>query len=126
MSWLALVVVLTVAAGSQSALLNGLRRVGDLARVSIFSGMAATVAGVAALLFLGTQWIADLRHCSAACQFHARAPVCRPLAAGAGPTHAVCRSGTTMAFVGGDGRTLDAGGPRSDVGFSCRALDRPA
>ena len=51
--WLALVVVLTVAAGSQSALLNGLRRVGDLARVSIFSGMLATVVGVAALLLWG-------------------------------------------------------------------------
>lgn len=48
--WLALGVGLTVAAGSQSALLNGLRRIGDLARVSVFSALLSTALGVGALL----------------------------------------------------------------------------
>lgn len=47
--WLALGVALTVAAGSQSALLNGLRRVGDFARVSVLSAFFSTIFGVAAL-----------------------------------------------------------------------------
>jgi O-antigen/teichoic acid export membrane protein len=47
--WLALVVALTVAAASQSALLNGLRRIGDLARVSVLSALLATIMGVGAL-----------------------------------------------------------------------------
>jgi PST family polysaccharide transporter len=48
--WLALGVGLTVASGSQGALLNGLRRIGDLARVSVYSAAIATLLGVAALL----------------------------------------------------------------------------
>ena len=48
--WIALGVGLTVAGGSQSALLNGLRRIGDLARVSVYSAAFATVLGVGALL----------------------------------------------------------------------------
>ena len=51
--WLALGVALTVAAGSQAALLNGLRRIGDLARVSVWSALLATVIGVAALWLWG-------------------------------------------------------------------------
>lgn len=51
--WLALAVGLTVAAASQSALLNGLRRIGDLARVSVWSGLLSTVLGVGALLLWG-------------------------------------------------------------------------
>lgn len=47
--WLAVGVALTVAAGSQGALLNGLRRIGDLARVSVWSALLSTVIGVAAL-----------------------------------------------------------------------------
>ncbi len=50
MGWLALCVGLTVAAGSQGALLNGLRRIGDLARVSVYSSALATGLGVGALL----------------------------------------------------------------------------
>lgn len=49
--WLALGVGLTVASGSQGALLNGLRRIGDLARVSVYSAAIATVLGIGALLF---------------------------------------------------------------------------
>lgn len=48
--WLALGVGLGVAGGSQAALLNGLRRIGDLARVSVYSAAIATGLGVAALL----------------------------------------------------------------------------
>lgn len=48
--WLAVGVGLTVASGSQGALLNGLRRIGDLARVSVYSAALSTVFGVAALL----------------------------------------------------------------------------
>jgi O-antigen/teichoic acid export membrane protein len=48
--WLALGVLLTVGAGSQVALLNGLRRIGDLARVQIGAGVLGTVIGVAVLL----------------------------------------------------------------------------
>jgi PST family polysaccharide transporter len=48
--WLALGVGLTVAAGSQGALLNGLRRIGDLARVSVLSSALATTLGIGALL----------------------------------------------------------------------------
>lgn len=51
--WLALVVALTVAAASQSALLNGMRRIGDLARVSILSALLSTLLGVGALLLWG-------------------------------------------------------------------------
>lgn len=51
--WLALGVALMVAAGSQSALLNGLRRIGDIARVSVISALLSTVLGVVALLLWG-------------------------------------------------------------------------
>lgn len=47
--WLAPAVALTVAAASQSALLTGLRRIGDLARVQVAGGVLATVLGLAAL-----------------------------------------------------------------------------
>lgn len=50
--WLALGVALSVAAGSQSALLNGMRRIGDLARTSVLSALLATSVGVPVLL----QW----------------------------------------------------------------------
>lgn len=47
--WLAPGVALTVAAGAQGALLTGLRRVGDLARISIGTGTIGAILGVAAL-----------------------------------------------------------------------------
>lgn len=52
-AWLSLAVALTVAAGSQGALLTGLRRVGDLARINVLSGLAGAVLGVAALWLWG-------------------------------------------------------------------------
>jgi len=51
--WLAIGVALTVASGSQGALLNGLRRTGDLARLSVTSGLLSTLLGVVALWLWG-------------------------------------------------------------------------
>lgn len=53
--WLALGVGLTVIAGSQGALLNGLRRIGDIAWVSVWSSVLATVFGIGALWLWGAQ-----------------------------------------------------------------------
>lgn len=55
--WLAIGVSLTVAAGSQTALLNGMRRIGDLARVSISTSLLSSVAGLGALWALGERGI---------------------------------------------------------------------
>lgn len=51
--WLALGVALTVAAASQNALLRGLRRVSDIARVSISSALVSTGLGVGSLVLWG-------------------------------------------------------------------------
>jgi O-antigen/teichoic acid export membrane protein len=53
LGWLAIGVALTVAAGSQTALLNGLRRIGDLAKISVGSAALTTLLGVAAIVLLG-------------------------------------------------------------------------
>jgi O-antigen/teichoic acid export membrane protein len=58
--WLALGVALTVAAGSQSALLTGTRRVGDLARISIGGGVLGTLLGVWAMWLWGGQAVVAL------------------------------------------------------------------
>lgn len=55
--WLGPAVFLTVAASSQGALLNGLRRIGDLARVSIASGILSTALGITALVVWGEKGI---------------------------------------------------------------------
>lgn len=51
--WLGLGVALTVATGSQRALLNGMRRIGDIARVTIFSSILSTLLGVPLIMWLG-------------------------------------------------------------------------
>ena len=51
--WLSLAVALTVASASQGALLTGLRRIGDIARVQIGSGVLATALGLLALWWWG-------------------------------------------------------------------------
>jgi PST family polysaccharide transporter len=51
--WLALAVGLAIASASQNALLNGLRRIGDLSRVSVYSGLLSAVLGVAVLAVWG-------------------------------------------------------------------------
>lgn len=51
-AWLALGVALTVIAGSQRAVLNGLRHINELAKLSIYSSLFATLVGIAAIWFL--------------------------------------------------------------------------
>jgi O-antigen/teichoic acid export membrane protein len=51
--WLAIGVALTVASGSQGALLTGMRRVGDIARVQVYSAFLSTVLGISAIWLLG-------------------------------------------------------------------------
>lgn len=55
--WLAIGVALTVASGSQGALLNGMRRISDLAFVSIGSALCSTVLGIAALVVWGERGV---------------------------------------------------------------------
>lgn len=55
--WLAIGVTLSVASGSQNALLNGLRQIGNLARISIYSAILSSIAGVTALWLWGQQGI---------------------------------------------------------------------
>ncbi len=57
LGWLALGVGLTVVSGSQAALLNGLRRMGDLARISVFSALLSTVLGIASLWLWGDKGV---------------------------------------------------------------------
>ncbi len=52
LGWLSIGVGLSVAAGSQAALLRGMRRVGDLARISIFSSIWSAALGLVCLLLL--------------------------------------------------------------------------
>lgn len=52
--WLAIGVGLTVALNSQNAVLTGLRRMGDVGRVTLLSGVFATLASLASLVWLGT------------------------------------------------------------------------
>lgn len=54
-AWLSLGVVLTVAAGSQNALLAGLRRIGDRARIKVGSGVIAAGLSVLAVWLWGAQ-----------------------------------------------------------------------
>ena len=51
--WLALAVALSVASASQNALLNGMRRIGDIARVSLGSALLSSAIGIIALWLWG-------------------------------------------------------------------------
>ena len=51
--WLAIAVALSIGAASQKALLNGMRKIGDIARVSVGSALLSTVLGIGALLLYG-------------------------------------------------------------------------
>ena len=51
--WLGVGLLLTLIAGSQTALLQGLRRIDDLARVSIISALVAASVGILAIYLLG-------------------------------------------------------------------------
>ncbi len=52
--WLALGVVFSVAGASQGALIQGMRRIGDLARLSIYGSLLNTVLGITLLWLWGT------------------------------------------------------------------------
>ena len=51
--WLGVGLLLTLMAGSQTALLRGLRRVNDMARVSILSALVGALVGILAVYLLG-------------------------------------------------------------------------
>lgn len=51
--WITIGVMLTVAASAQSALLTGMRRIGDIARMRVLSAVLCTAMGVAAVFWLG-------------------------------------------------------------------------
>lgn len=53
LGWLSFGVALTVAAASQNALLNGLRRIGDIARVSVGSALLSSAIAILALWLWG-------------------------------------------------------------------------
>jgi PST family polysaccharide transporter len=55
--WLAIGVALTVVTGSQSATLNGLRRIGDLAKINIATAVISTGLGILVLFFLGNRGV---------------------------------------------------------------------
>lgn len=55
--WLGLGVLLTLIAGSQTALLQGLRRIGDLARVSVISAFLSSALGIVLVYWLGDQGV---------------------------------------------------------------------
>jgi PST family polysaccharide transporter len=82
--WLGLGVLLTLIAGSQTALLQGLRRIGDIARVKIISAFLAAVTGISLIYLLGQDgvlWfvlIAPAISVAVAAYYAARLP--RPLA----------------------------------------------
>ena len=52
-AWLALATAMTIAAGAQTALLNGLRRIGDLARITVLGAVLGTAAGLVAIATMG-------------------------------------------------------------------------
>lgn len=51
--WLAVATGMTIAAAAQTALLNGLRRISNLAQITIFGAVVGTVVGLAAIIGLG-------------------------------------------------------------------------
>ena len=55
--WLAVAVGLSVASASQNALLNGMRRIGDIARVSVGSALLSSAIGIIALWVWGRSGI---------------------------------------------------------------------
>lgn len=62
-------VALTVAAGSQTALLTGLRRIGDLSRVSVWSTIVAAVAGCGLVTAFGERGVIGFVLAPPACLF---------------------------------------------------------
>lgn len=59
-SWIAIGVALTVATGSQRAILTGMRRIGDIAKVTIITSLVGTIIGIGSVYWLGDSGIAFL------------------------------------------------------------------
>lgn len=57
MIWIGVATGLTIALGAQTALLNGFRRVADLARISVFGAVFGTLIGIAMIAWLGERGI---------------------------------------------------------------------
>lgn len=55
--WLSIAVGLHVAIGAQGGMMNGLRRIGDMARISVYSALCSSVLGVMALWMWGTSGV---------------------------------------------------------------------
>lgn len=53
MIWISIGVMLAVAAGSQVALIRGMQKIGDIARVTVYSSFFSTGAGIISLLVIG-------------------------------------------------------------------------
>lgn len=51
--WISIGVTLTIAAGSQLALLNGLRRIEHIAKVNIYAAVLSTIVGIPAIFIFG-------------------------------------------------------------------------
>lgn len=67
MNWLAAAVLFTLLAGGQGALLQGMRRIGDMARIAILGGLLGTVLGIPVVYFKGEAGIAPSMVIAAAC-----------------------------------------------------------
>jgi PST family polysaccharide transporter len=57
MIWISIGVMLSVAAGSQVALIRGMQKVGNIARVTVYSSFFSTVAGVISLWAMGEEGV---------------------------------------------------------------------
>ncbi|MDB4279362.1 O-antigen translocase [Paraglaciecola sp.] len=55
--WLGLGLLFTLIAGTQTAVLQGLRRIGDLAKVTIISGLIGALLGISAAYLFGTNGV---------------------------------------------------------------------
>ncbi|MFT6050907.1 MAG: PST family polysaccharide transporter [Halioglobus sp.] len=56
-SWLGVGLLLTLIAGSQNSVLQGLRRIGDLAKVGILSALVGALVGILTVYLLGTDGV---------------------------------------------------------------------
>lgn len=101
--WLAIGVMLTVASGSQGALLRGLRRVADIARISVYSALLSAILGIAAVLAWGERGILVMILIVPLASFvlgHIYVAKLDPIAGPATPLNALTAQWKTMARIG--------------------------
>ena len=104
--WLAVGVALTVIAASQGALIQGMRRIGDLARASVYGAILNTVVGIAVIWKWG-DLLSVLRSAHADCQFPAELVVRLPVAARRRLPHPRSRNDASMENVADHWRSFD-------------------